>query len=807
MAKTRPEQFEKFNKLLMESAPVGYIPHYFPVEADGKAPDGRAIAARAPAKSPCHNGKWVLKGNKWCCPGCNDTKGSWKQKYARLTPEEVVARLKSGGNYGVAGRPDDCLQIGDIDSMRQHVAAPDTLAVRTRSSGQHLFWFAKSPEAKLNLPTENDGELRGIDQYVVGAGSYCSISKGDMKKKVQAGTFSQEEAALALGDARCGSYSVEVELPSKQGWTIVDAPEFFRVQYADMLEKEQPTTESSAFVPGQMHPLFGLNYKQILPGGHTDRMPHPLHDSETGANFCIGKEFLAHCWRHNVSLTPVQFLAVKAGFCGCLEAGKGHKNSNAGPSIVNGNKEAILAAFRQAVSDGFLPKDCPAPWSEQGESQVFIPADILALLKNPELYDKIMAELGKKIVGETDTVTVILICGCGIYVVNHNATSYNLMQSAEAGAGKDYTLNATLSIFPERCYLKRSRISAKVLTYWHRSDKEPGFTWDGKILYLEDATQELLDSEVVKVFLSSGSYATILINQVATDLKINGKPVVMFSSATTRLNKEQGRRVPMLRCDESLGQTKKIMEKQAHAAEHGEVQEYDSRITDALAFLRRIKVTVPFAHEIQQRISPNNIILRTHFPRLLDYIKASCALHQFQRKKEGEFFVAEARDYELAKLAFKKITSNPYSIPLSHQEQKMLEKIDELQATASMKTGFDGFTFDEIEQHVQFWKDTQLRDELRKLADANLLIVGKRAPEGGKGGRAALTYRRPSLTTVELPEWDASWNTAPNPNTETTADTKTTELTETTAETNKEQGVNSVYSVKIHDKGEVPGHG
>jgi len=455
--------------------------------------------------------------------------------------------------------------------------------------------------------------------------------------------------------------------------------------------------------------------------------------------------------------------------------------------------------------------------------------EISSILSDKRLFERItIDELGKRVVGEVDTCQTIFLCGCGIWVENHDTTSYNLMQSAEAGSGKDYTINATLAVFPSDIYLKRTRISGKVLSYWHRSDKEPNWSWNGKILYLEDASQELMDSPVVKVFLSNGSFATILINQIATDLEIKGKPVMIFSSATAKLNKEQGRRAPMLRCDESNTQTKKIMHQQAKAAKNGKVITSNPKITEALGYLKRVKVRIPFAVGIEQALPANNIILRTHFPRLLDYIKASCALHQFQREKEGEYYLATQQDYEHAAIAFKKITSNPFSIPLSHEEQKMLEKIDELQAIRILemkdekqaqlteKPDFEGFTCDELEPHIQFWRDTQLREELRKLTDVGLLVSGKRRKEEGKAGRSALTYRRPDLTKIELPDWEtiSKLTTQNTETTETTEINKTTETTEETLITDQNMGVVSINSVSSVNNqggnpliGEVSSHG
>jgi hypothetical protein len=127
MTKTRPSEFSKFHNALMSNAPKDYTPWYFPVVAGNKAPDGLAIAARAPAN---------VKENR----------GSWKAPWARLTFEEALERLKQGGNVGLAARENDPLCIIDIDNFELSHLMPDTLIVSSRKKvGFHGFcWWSEA---------------------------------------------------------------------------------------------------------------------------------------------------------------------------------------------------------------------------------------------------------------------------------------------------------------------------------------------------------------------------------------------------------------------------------------------------------------------------------------------------------------------------------------------------------------------------------------------------------------------------------------------------------------------------------------
>ncbi len=377
---------------------------------------------------------------------------------------------------------------------------------------------------------------------------------------------------------------------------------------------------------------------------------------------------------------------------------------------------------------------------------------VMNILKDPKLFTLVTeVELDKKIVGEIPKRKVIFLCGCGAFVANAQEASYNLTSDAESGSGKDWITKCTLSIFEkDKIYIKRTRISEKVLTYWHNSKFEPEWTWDGKILYLEDISSSVLNSDVFKVMCSSGSHATVLINQTPCDIEIKGKPVIIITTAKATPKKEMRRRFPIISLDESEDQSRAIMKAQARSSALGINSNYDEQITQALSYLKRVTVKVPFGEKLVDKLPAGNIIIRTAFPRFLDYIKASCALHQFQRKQDIEgFYLATKEDYEIARECFQQTISNQYMIPLTHEQKKLIRIIDEESKQESLTQV--NFTVAELAEKVNFWDERWLRKQLDELADCEILQTGKRATDAKKPSK---TYSLNSINQIQLPKWD-----------------------------------------------------
>ena len=301
------------------------------------------------------------------------------------------------------------------------------------------------------------------------------------------------------------------------------------------------------------------------------------------------------------------------------------------------------------------------------------------ILKDKDLFNKITeGEFDKKIIGEIESRKVIFLCGAGGRLVkNCQIASYNILVNDEAGTGKDYVTGKVLDILPKEFYVHKTRISPTVFTYWHNAEYEPDWDWNGKVFYPEDISEPVLNSDVFKVMCSGGSSATIVIRQKAVDIEIKGKPVMITTTATATPSPELVRRFVILNLDSSEDQTKAIMKRHCEYAKTGIIPEYNSDYTEAMRFLRRINVKIPFAEELSEILPSKSVIMRTHLPRFLDYIKGSCAFHQFQRETEEGFVIAEGGDYDLARECSLKLCSNKYMIPLTINQKEILKKFEE----------------------------------------------------------------------------------------------------------------------------------
>ena len=325
------KQFEKFYHFLMKDAPKDYIPWFFPCEKLGKNPCASAI----------------LKINP-------DSKGSWHDEKARLNKEQVIEHIKQGYNIGISAREGDALIILDIDGEKYlSQTIPNTLTTISRKRcGSHSFCWDKDGTAKINLPTD-DGEIRSNNQYVLSCGSYVPF---DLENKKEKKAF-EELPEWARKDDLIGYYTIG-ECVSPKEITYNEFPKFFKEFKMEDLEEEatiKNKEEAKEYSKGGKYSeLFKLKVSDIvglIPS--KKRFCHPLHESDTDANFSLSKDgSLGHCWRHLVSLNAVQYLCIKAGYKTCVKCGTPHKGR--GISKIKGDKEAYDIAYKEAVKLGLI---------------------------------------------------------------------------------------------------------------------------------------------------------------------------------------------------------------------------------------------------------------------------------------------------------------------------------------------------------------------------------------------------------------------------------------------------------------------
>jgi hypothetical protein len=289
---------------------------------------------------------------------------------------------------------------------------------------------------------------------------------------------------------------------------------------------------------------------------------------------------------------------------------------------------------------------------------------IKQLLEKGKLWDKILDEIGKKHIGDIPAREIVLGSCFGRLVKNKKPFSFNLLMHSCSSAGKDHLVECVLKMFPSEDIEAFGRISKTALTYLHDKKREPLFSYDGKILYLEEISGEILNNEIMKVFTAGLTKSAITKEQKAEIIEVEGKPVVICTTATTKPTPEILNRFSIVKLDESEEQTKRTFML--------EEEEYDKGIINFIRELRPQIVDIPeiMKKKIGKVFPASKPRMRREFQRFLDIVRAVAVFNK-GRKKEGRIKV-DWEDYDLAVRIFSNYRSGVSAIPLKKEDKKII---------------------------------------------------------------------------------------------------------------------------------------
>lgn len=364
-------------------------------------------------------------------------------------------------------------------------------------------------------------------------------------------------------------------------------------------------------------------------------------------------------------------------------------------------------------------------------------------------FEKCIEQSEKRITGEYEARKVLtLISLGGRLTLNHKAESSNLIVHSYTGTGKDWvTKNTLFSFLPNSVLTHRTRIGKTTLTYWHAGEKD--FTWDGKILYLEDTSNKVLNCEVMKTMCSGGSKATITQKEngslVAKDIIVVGKPVIIHTIANLNLEEETLRRFPIVTLNDSIDQTKAIIKKQFELEEKD--IEFDEVFIQQASNLQRVKVIIPFTNILKEEfvkdVYARNLIFRTQIHRVKDFIKFSAAINQDSREYDGECIIATGEDFDNMRDAIKILFNNSNFLPITKEQRKLIDLIVKLD-----KEG-DGVKTSEIVSNVSFRSHAWTYVNLNVLVDKGFLDINVRDVE--YSNKPVSFYNFKCVGSLELP--------------------------------------------------------
>ncbi len=385
----------------------------------------------------------------------------------------------------------------------------------------------------------------------------------------------------------------------------------------------------------------------------------------------------------------------------------------------------------------------------------------LKILKNPVLFTQITeGELGKNIVGEKDTIKAIFLFSCIRLVKNKGSgAANNLLVNAASSAGKDYITKKIVAFHPKNCTEEACRVSPTALTYY--KDKDDSFSWDGKIFRLADITDSLLRSDVFKTFISDNE-KSIITNKNgrgqtgAYEYNPRGKPILIATSASANPSEELLNRMNIATLDESEMQTKAITKRRlAEAAgRRKEDEPYTPEIVGAFGKLQPVNVRIPFIEALESYL-PADVRSRRDVPRMINLIKASVAIHQFQREQDSEGYVlANKTDYEIARAALQKIQTGSF-VSLTRALKRVFDAAKDWEGVNFGKS----FSVKELHAYKPFCSEQNLYDLLDKLAGLNFLKITYETREGSTKPIMAFGVVENGLRSLTLPEPDELFNT------------------------------------------------
>lgn len=391
-----------------------------------------------------------------------------------------------------------------------------------------------------------------------------------------------------------------------------------------------------------------------------------------------------------------------------------------------------------------------------------ISEEVRKILLNPDLFYIIDSEFDKKITGEKRSRRSIFLSLCNIWVKSPDMP-LNTLVSSESSAGKSYICKNIVKIFPKELFVYRTKITPEAFTYW-KNDEE--WNWDGKICYLEDISQGILDSPTFKVMCSEGSISTIVIKQKAVDIIINGKPVMLLTTARTNPNSEILNRFQIIGLDETAGQTQEVTLNQALELKN---KEYDPNITYSLKKLKVVDVSIPYAVNIHNYITKkynwNDLRMRRDFSRLLALIKNSTALYQYQREfNNAGKLIATEQDYNIARESISHIETTTLK-GLTHKLKRAYE------SCLNEKTSFSAV---EIYSKYPFVTLKMWYKYLDELCERGLLTTNLVETEESK--KRVTKYSVLKTTTFNLPDFEElqQYSTIVTTNTTNTINTNVT---------------------------------
>lgn len=376
----------------------------------------------------------------------------------------------------------------------------------------------------------------------------------------------------------------------------------------------------------------------------------------------------------------------------------------------------------------------------------------LELLCDPQLLERVLEAFSAMgIVGERDN----LLAGYLVAISRKLSEPLGLVLQSSSAGGKSALFDAILSLVPEEERLSYAAISGQSLYYMgkrslrHRLlcvSEEVGAEKASHALKLLQTSRELTIASTGK----DGASGRI----TSHEYKVEGPVALMITTSKVELEEELLHRCLVLSVDESPEQTRAVQaaQQKAHTLEGILVAERRAELErlhqNAQRLLRPLLVVNP--HAIQIDFHDRRVRGRREHKKLLSLIEAIALVHQHQRPLERhviigervlEYIEATAEDVALAERLMAVISGSATDelSPRTRELAHLLERYVAEQLEQGARRRPFLFSRREIREALG-WGDTQLKTHLRRLVEAELVLVHR--ADHGRGVAYELCFER-----------------------------------------------------------------
>ena len=332
-----------------------------------------------------------------------------------------------------------------------------------------------------------------------------------------------------------------------------------------------------------------------------------------------------------------------------------------------------ITSETQAIVENQEPYD---PLSEYTEDEI---EQAKTLLKNPELLNKIVEQIGKNgYISEIVNKKVLILS----FTSRLFDEAISNVVKGDSSSGKSALVKAVLKVFPKNAYKEYTAISAQVLYYLKQ------LSLSHLILVIYESHGSERADYPIRSSISEGKLSflvtiknpkTGLYEEKEIDIPAEGLSYIE-TTTKSQINPENATRFFDLYIDTSKEQTREILRLQSRHF-NKELIEKENRPFQALQLLLKpYDVYIPYLEILGDVFPGEKVRSRRDYPRFKNLIKAHCLLYQEQREEtevDGKtYLVATVEDYKTAyELAIVVLSQTLKEV--TPRQEKLLQRIKE----------------------------------------------------------------------------------------------------------------------------------